>query len=371
MPVSKLKAEDFDAAKKQLKENFKSFEILDVACKRNWALKNFGKPYYEIAYYYKDNNDSNLNVCSGLNKDIFEKVNHMENLLNEISSKVGGLSKQVEEKGDIFSYFSGILVNNGVEMNVAKSIVKETINSLPTNKRDDSSVILLKLAEKIKNTINTSGGYNFEKDKTIMLVGPTGVGKTTTLAKLSGLLYHMQKDIGIVTLDTYRLGAAEQLKEFADIMKAPLEICSNAAEVQEAFKKFMDKEHILIDTTGRNQKSAGDGDIAKEVADILDVDKLSLVVSATTKTEDLYDCLERYNSYHTNSLIFTKMDETNDYGNILNVAYKFKNYKLEYFTDGQNVPQDIKEAKPEKIIMGLMKVDDQEESLKKKSSRAD
>ncbi|ASB89598.1 flagellar biosynthesis protein FlhF [Bacillus sonorensis] len=180
------------------------------------------------------------------------------------------------------------------------------------------------------------------RSKYVVLFGPTGVGKTTTLAKLaaSSVLEENRK-IAFITTDTYRIAAVEQLKTYAELLNAPLEVCYTQEEFKAAQQKFADFDHVFIDTAGRNFK---DGQYVKELKDIIPFDRglqAFLVLSATSKYSDMKELVRQFSSVPIDQLIFTKVDETDSLGSVMNLLADSK-IGLGYMTNGQNVPEDIR-----------------------------
>ncbi|MFN2746244.1 MULTISPECIES: flagellar biosynthesis protein FlhF [Bacillus] len=188
---------------------------------------------------------------------------------------------------------------------------------------------------------------NPEKDMIIrsqyvVLFGPTGVGKTTTLAKLAATsVLEEQKRIAFITTDTYRIAAVDQLKTYAELLNAPLEVCYTKEEFQAAQQKFADFDHVFIDTAGRNFK---DGQYVRELQETIPFERkiqAFLVLSATSKYEDMKELIRQFSSVPIDHLIFTKVDETDSLGSVMNLLAESR-IGLGYMTNGQNVPEDIR-----------------------------
>jgi flagellar biosynthesis protein FlhF len=175
-------------------------------------------------------------------------------------------------------------------------------------------------------------------------VGPTGVGKTTTLAKLAThFRLRLNQKITLVTIDTYRIGAIDQLRTYARILRLPLEIAAGAGEFREILERSREQDLVLVDTAGRNPYSQ---EQLEELKDILTADprvENHLVLSATTKEPDLAQTVERFSLLPIRSYIFTKLDETEEYAALFNQLLRFKR-PLSYLTNGQKVPEDIELA---------------------------
>ncbi|WP_447972087.1 flagellar biosynthesis protein FlhF [Nitrospira sp. Kam-Ns4a] len=188
-----------------------------------------------------------------------------------------------------------------------------------------------------------------EWKKTVMLVGPTGVGKTTTIAKLAAH-YHVKerRAVALVTMDTYRVAAVEQLRLFAQTIGVPLDVALTKEEMVEFVRRRAKAELILIDTPGRNPL---DPDSMEELRRTVTTDhplEIHLVLSATTRDEDLLDAVDRYAALPINRLLFTKLDETTRYGAPFELMRR-TGWALSYFSTGQHVPEDLELVRPERM----------------------
>ncbi|MFD0824948.1 flagellar biosynthesis protein FlhF [Neobacillus sp. M.A.Huq-85] len=180
-----------------------------------------------------------------------------------------------------------------------------------------------------------------DKTRMINLIGPTGVGKTTTIAKLATEQVLKQKrKVAMITTDVYRIAAVEQLKTYAVILGVPVEVVRSIDELEKALKKLESYDLIYMDTTGRNYKDAEYRTSIMEYLNLPIESDQYLVISLTTKYEDLQLLLDEFSGSSVNRLILTKFDETTSYGSILNIAFKYP-FQLTYMTNGQSVPEDI------------------------------
>lgn len=183
----------------------------------------------------------------------------------------------------------------------------------------------------------------------IVLVGPTGVGKTTTIAKLAGKFSLIDKKrVGLITIDTYRIGAVEQLKTYADIMNIPFKVIFTLNQIETALESMKDCDVILIDTTGRSSKNIMQISELRAFVEKIKTDNIHLVLSCTTKNKDIDSIVQGYSVLGYNNIIITKLDETSTYGSILNILYSAKK-PLSFITTGQNVPEDIKNISASEI----------------------
>jgi len=185
--------------------------------------------------------------------------------------------------------------------------------------------------------------------RVIAFVGPTGVGKTTTIAKLAA--YHRvvaKRNVVILTVDTYRIGAVEQLKTYAEILDVPCEVAITPGDVAAALSRHSSADLIFLDTTGRSPRNQM---AIAELRPFLSAAKPAethLLLGATGKSADLLEAAQVYRPLGVNRLGFTKLDETGSYGPLVNVTY-LADLPISYLTTGQEVPDDIEEAKPERL----------------------
>ena len=192
-------------------------------------------------------------------------------------------------------------------------------------------------------------GLTYDK-KYINVLGPTGVGKTTTIAKMAARsVLEKKKKVGFITTDTYRIAAIEQLKTYAGLLQAPVEIVYNAEDYQNAIEKLDYLDIIFIDTAGRNYKEAKYVHDLQRLIDFSKEAESFLVVSLTAKERDIESIIEQFNKIPIEKFIFTKLDETNSIGTMFNLMIKYKK-GLAYYTNGQEVPEDIEQADLEKLF---------------------
>jgi flagellar biosynthesis protein FlhF len=254
------------------------------------------------------------------------------------------------------------------EMQNMKSLMSEMINKTPEKIQRrtklqiklEESDLSEKLVKKILTKVKTDEGNMDELQKSksaiekmvsiskakmegaVVLVGPTGVGKTTTLAKLAGRLSLIdKKKVGLITIDTYRIGAIEQLKTYADIMNIPFKVVFTMKEMETAMNSMKDCDVVLIDTTGRSSKNTMQISELRAFIDKVNTENIHLVISCTTKNKDVTSIVEGYRTLNYKNIIITKLDETSTYGSILNILDAAKK-PLSFITTGQNVPDDIK-----------------------------
>ncbi len=198
------------------------------------------------------------------------------------------------------------------------------------------------------------GGITYNK-KYINVLGPTGVGKTTTIAKIAArAVLEKKKKIGFITTDTYRIAAIEQLKTYAGLLQAPIEIVYNREDLEAAAKKFEHLDIVFVDTAGRNYKEKKFVEDLEELIDLRNNSETFLVLSSTSKQKDMENIVKQFDHFPIEKFIFTKLDETNSIGSLINLMVKYKK-GLAYYTDGQEVPEDIMEGSVNGVLDLLMK----------------
>jgi flagellar biosynthesis protein FlhF len=242
------------------------------------------------------------------------------------------------------------LMDKGISRQAAESIVSHAAcQTIPDAEKqsDLASWCKQQLASWVQVTNGITSAQN--KGKRIAFLGPTGVGKTTTMAKLAAhYLQNQGRDILLVTIDNYRVAAAEQLQIYAQIMNIPLKVISTPEQLNTVLRRHGVNKLTLIDTAGRNPR---DEQSLQELEDFLGqgqgFDKY-LVLSATTKDEDLVSIADRFSPLGLDGLVFTKLDETCRYASLINMQHQ-TGCPLTYLTAGQNVPEDLQPADPEHI----------------------
>lgn len=249
------------------------------------------------------------------------------------------------------------LLHNGVKEELVLSLLHGVIQDIGDIERVSEEELSRRLCRQIAEEARQTGSPLpiAEHTRVISLVGPTGVGKTTTLAKLAAMqVLKEEKKVALLTTDTYRIAAVEQLKTYADILNVPLAIVYTQEEGREALRAFGDKERILLDTAGRNYTQRMHVAELNSFLQVLQPDEIYLVLSLTTKQEDLERIIESFKTIPIHKLLFTKLDETSTYGVMYNLVKKYQ-IPFSYVGTGQNVPDDMELLTPEnfaKLVMG-------------------
>jgi len=293
--------------------------------------------------------------------DIEQKLNTLQDLLEKQMTM--GREEEKEEKERAVdknqAYLDLIrkqLIDNEVEESYVEQILEEIEGTLKNNSTLDN--ILASVYQKIVLKIGSPHLIDLKTKRTryIFFIGPTGVGKTTTIAKIASVMKLAKKSkVALITSDTYRIAAVEQLKIYSNILGIPLKVVYAAEEMDKVREELRGFDLVLVDTAGRshnNQEQKEDlNNILKTVPDS---DKeIFLVLSATTKYKDLVKIASTYSEICKYNLIFTKLDETDTIGNIFNM-HILTGAPLSYTTCGQNVPNDIGKIDAQKIAKQLL-----------------
>ena len=249
------------------------------------------------------------------------------------------------------------LIQCDVEQDVAREFV-DRLGSLPGIDRNDPQTLRGQLTRMIESELAVAGPLDASGPgrKLVALVGPTGVGKTTTIAKLAAN-YRLRenKRVGLITVDTYRIAAVEQLRTYADIIDLPMEVVSTPREMREATARMHDFDLVLMDTAGRSPRDEIKIQELKSMLAEAEPDEVHLVLSAVGSTRSLISSAEQFSTVGTTALVVTKLDEAVAMGNLLSLLRHCK-LPVSYLTDGQNVPDDIQIAqRPElaQMILGM------------------
>lgn len=362
MYIKKFRASSLKEAAKIMKDELGSEALIlgtkvvnDEADKRIRLYEiTAGIDKYEVASetkakIFKPNPPVEANFVDEMKK-MSDKVyqqnqNHKQKIIDTygLKTKVAGDVKVPKDKPVADDKLKEI-IKNLTEREVQKSVVISIIEQLKKYKnflsKDNienyvqtclSSLILTKTLD-----LNSK-----KQNKVIALVGPTGVGKTTTIAKLALIAKIIHKlDVGLISIDTYRLGAIDQLKSFADVSHTDFLVAYEPKEMPALLKKFSKKDIVFIDTVGRNHKNEAQLKSNLDFLTSIKVDETFLVLSATSSTKNLTEIAKKFKIFNYSSFIISKIDEAVVHGNIINLSTKTAN-PIAFLTNGQTIPDDI------------------------------
>jgi flagellar biosynthesis protein FlhF len=274
----------------------------------------------------------------------------------DLKSEVESLRAVVEEVAEHFRYSKmpalpehlrsayTTLVSQAVDEQLAADLTQRVYRKLGEDLLSDKQEIERCLVAELAAAITTAPPSTPRKGKVVALIGPTGVGKTTTIAKIAATekLLHNQ-NVALISADTYRIGAIEQLRTFAAIANIPMQVVYEPREMRDALAAFKDADVVFVDTVGRSQR------MKKEIAELgafiraACPHEVHLVLSATANEQTLTEVIANFRSVGPNRMIFSKCDEAVTYGQLVNIAHTSR-LPLSYITTGQNVPDDISVA---------------------------
>ncbi len=248
----------------------------------------------------------------------------------------------------------GRLVRRDIPKDVAQGLLKDTLTRLPKQDWNDEGKIWIRLGSLVAERVVTVDPWEFSGDQRIVvLIGPTGVGKTTTIAKIAANFSLVgAKNVGLITVDTYRIAAVEQLKTYAEIIGIPVQVAYSPRELKDSIARMADRDLILIDTAGRSQNNYLQMGELKNYLEGIDAE-IHLVISATTKSSDVDEIVKAFGQVSIDRVIITKLDETTTYGVVLQTCER-TNAPLSFVTTGQGVPEDIEVATNEKIAQLIL-----------------
>lgn len=245
------------------------------------------------------------------------------------------------------------LIDNEVTEGIVNQLTAG-VEQLSTNSEDELTDVISVVYKRIVKMLSDFEVIGVDSPKSVFFVGPTGVGKTTTIAKVASYFtLNMGKKVALVTSDTYRIAAVEQLRTYANILNIPIKVVYTKDELAEALAQFEDMDLVLIDTAGRSHKNAEHQQDLENLLSVVEEKEVFLVLSVATKHKDLLNITSKYDEMTSYKIIFTKLDETSCYGNILNIKEE-TGATLSYVTFGQNVPDDISEINPHEIARQVL-----------------
>ncbi|MBE5875387.1 MAG: flagellar biosynthesis protein FlhF [Lachnospiraceae bacterium] len=269
--------------------------------------------------------------------------------------------KQKAEEEQTRMNFLRLLYNKMIDNEVHEKYANEIIDEIEKSCKPDVTLDYM-LSEIYQRMILKLGKAHViepakEGPKVIFFVGPTGVGKTTTIAKIASTFrIEQKKKVALLTADTYRIAAAEQLRTYANILEVPFRVVYSAQEITSAIADFSDYDYIIVDTTGHSPNNEAQRESMSELITSVETQapkEIFLVLSASTKYRDLMKIADTYKELVDYKLIFTKLDETSTLGNIYNLKL-YTGAALSYVTCGQNVPDDIEYFNPQATVKQLL-----------------
>lgn len=363
MKMKKYTADTMVEAMKKVRSDFGEDAVIlsSNVVKTNGFLGLFKKKMVEVVAGFDE-----PSIVKPREQNVFEKeISQKGHADPELKKELNEMKKLLQEMKQTTSFanFPDSLSPLLTTLE-AQGLAKETMHligdQLFTKMKDDKNDLSLVEQKQQATGILVElfadlpfGGIDSSK-RYINVLGPTGVGKTTTIAKIAArALLENKKKVGFITTDTYRIAAIEQLRTYANLLQAPVEIAYNREDFNAAIEKMKDVDLVFIDTAGRNYKETKYVEDVKQLIDFsLDMETY-LVLSVTAKEDDMKTVVEKFTSFPIEKFIFTKVDETSSIGPIFNIMRQY-DIGAAYFTDGQEVPEDLTEATLQKLIDQLL-----------------
>lgn len=288
---------------------------------------------------------SSINGSHSINEDI----GSIKILLKDVLDKIDSQGKSKED--NILHRYEKLLEDKKIIKPLIDKILSIVSRQMSLSDENDKSIknaIKIILKDYLGSPVIIENGGR--EQNIIFFVGPTGVGKTTTIAKLAAKQSIMNnKSVALITSDTYRIAAVDQLRTYSEILGVPLTVIYEPKELRDAIKKYSDKDYIFIDTAGRNHKNQELLSELNSLFSVVESPHVFLLLSLTTSYEDMESIIKSYQFIDDYNLIFTKVDEASSLGNIINAKF-LSSKPLSYLTTGQSVPDDIELADIDKIV---------------------
>ena len=358
MQIKRFEAENMTAALRLVKQEFGSEAVIlsarSLEKKRGvfWPMK---RPGVEVTAA----KDTSYPETEKTSSDKIRKFENLGNKKSLISPLRGGIKVLKDKPDNIVQNHAKELadlnqqmLSQGVEENIARKLTEEVNRIASSKKLLKNEELKLCLIRILKEMGITAGQVKIEpgNQKVVAFIGPTGVGKTITIAKLAAIqAIKMRKRVALITLDNFRIGGVDQLKIYAKIIGIPIEVASTGKEFKKCINMLKDKDLILIDTAGMSQRDGYRFNELRALFDKIHHIETHLLLSATTKENDLIDILARFKVFPVSRLLFTKLDESASYGNMFNQLIRSK-IPVSYLTTGQQIPEDIEIATLEKLV---------------------
>lgn len=350
MKVKKYQAQNRSSAMRRIKRELGSEAVIlqsrDI--KKGGFLGLFKKSYVEIIAALDEEIPEKrqpqverpINQASFVEPPVSET--HIMKELKELKIMMNHTSTLNTDFSPLYDYAYQYLIRQEVDERIAKRWIENITSAFSETETtlDDIEQVLL---QKIEQEINEARQESSSSPKKIIqFVGPTGVGKTTTLAKMAtNFVLEKNKTIAFITLDTYRIAAVEQLKTYATILNVPVEVAYSLEDYQRALQKYAHYDAVFVDTAGRNYREVT---YMNELKQFISIEKEQvttyLTLALTTKQEDITDIYHHFQALPIENVIFTKLDETYAYGSIVNLMLQEKKH-IPFITNGQEVPDDV------------------------------
>ena len=289
-----------------------------------------------------------------------DQLSDLRAMLQELCRQNRSVQGPHDLPDSLFRLFTD-LIEVDLSEEIARELVERVRREASDAELDDAVLAKTRIARMLEGEIPATGSIEMTPGtrRLVALVGPTGVGKTTTIAKLAANFRLREKrNVGLITVDTYRIAAVEQLRTYADIIDLPMEVVSSPREMREAVRRMESLDLILMDTAGRSPRDEIKIQELRSFLSEAEADEVLLVLSCVAGERTLTHTAERFASVGTTGMILTKLDEATSLGNMLPLT-RSSHLPIRYVTNGQSVPDDIETAEPgrlARLVLGMESV---------------
>lgn len=289
--------------------------------------------------------------------DVKRQLDNLQSLVEQLCKR-DDRPQRSKMSDSLFQLFTNL-----IEAEIDEGLARELVDRVQCESDEQELDDVLRLKERvckfIEQDIRVTGPLQVETGKTrlVALVGPTGIGKTTTIAKLAANYRLRDKvQVGLVTVDTYRIAAVDQLRTYADIIDLPMEVVATPREMRDAMVRLKGLDLILMDTAGRSPQDDIKIQELKSILAEAQPDEVHLVLSSASGSAQLMKTIRRFAEVGTTALLLTKLDESTGLGNLLPLLRDGQR-PLSYLTNGQNVPDDIEPANARRLARWILQVE--------------
>ena len=282
------------------------------------------------------------------------QLGELQSLVEELCSSTVKSARNELPEG-MFRVFTD-LIEAEIDESIARDFLDRARGSSLGGEPVDPLLIKARIVQLLEDELRTTGPIGTTADgcRVVAMVGPTGVGKTTTIAKLAAnYRLREKKRVGLITVDTYRVAAVEQLRTYADIIDLPMEVVATPREMREAVRRLGNLDLVLMDTAGRSPRDEVRIRELKSMLGEAEATEVHLVLNSTASAKSLLGTVERFAEVGATAMLLTKLDEATSLGHLLPVL-RNSQLPLSYLTDGQDVPDDIQVAQPRKVAQLLL-----------------